>query len=249
MVTSVSVIVNAPGFTDAARRLASWGPRVSVGLHLNLVAGRPLSPPDTVRSLVDAEGRFRPLAAFVLRSLTGRIRQQDVARETAAQLGALRAAGIAPTHLDSHRHVHALRSVRGPATAAAAEAGVRIVRRAVEPMASAPARSMDLLKRGALRAAWISSGAAPRMPGAPEHFRGLALAGNAHFLSDLLHVLDALPPGLTELVVHPGYGDAELARWDGYCAERQVELAGLLSERLRARLSRGDITLARFAAA
>src|SRR5438477_12490970 len=58
-VSSVSVLVNAPGFDDAVVRLRRIGDRVCVGLHLNLTLGRPLT---ACRSLVDARtGHLLPL--------------------------------------------------------------------------------------------------------------------------------------------------------------------------------------------
>src|SRR5437879_13348273 len=60
VVSSVSVLVNAPGWTDALRRLRDLGPApapgLGVGLHLNLTMGRPVS---WGGSLSDARtGRF-----------------------------------------------------------------------------------------------------------------------------------------------------------------------------------------------
>src|SRR2546430_15579124 len=47
VVSSVSVLVNAPGWTDAAQRLRDLSspsfPELGVGLHLNLTTGRPVS--------------------------------------------------------------------------------------------------------------------------------------------------------------------------------------------------------------
>src|SRR5437879_11310485 len=47
VVSSVSVLVNAPGWTDAAQRLRALSspsfPELGVGLHLNLTTSRPVS--------------------------------------------------------------------------------------------------------------------------------------------------------------------------------------------------------------
>src|SRR3989442_4639335 len=47
VVSSVSVLVNAPGWTDAVQRLRDLGspllPGLGIGLHLNLTTGRPIS--------------------------------------------------------------------------------------------------------------------------------------------------------------------------------------------------------------
>src|SRR4030081_633307 len=107
--SSASMMVNAPAFEEAAALARARRPRLRGGLHLNLVAGRPLT--DAV-SLTDARtGEFHSLGDLTRRALGGRVRANEVRRECDAQLRALAAAGIAPTHLDSHRHAHALPGV------------------------------------------------------------------------------------------------------------------------------------------
>ena len=60
-------------------------------------------------------------------------------------------------------------------------------------------------------------------------------------------MLDHLEPGVTELMVHPGYPDASLEGWVNYRAGRERELAALLSAAVRDRLRRGDIEMINFA--
>jgi predicted glycoside hydrolase/deacetylase ChbG (UPF0249 family) len=61
---------------------------------------------------------------------------------------------------------------------------------------------------------------------ASDHFRGLAL-GLAFDTPALVALLERLPPGLTELMVHPGYPDADLCARTRYAAGRERELAAL----------------------
>ena len=79
-------------------------------------------------------------------------------------------------------------------------------------------------------------------------FRGIALQGVADVGPRLLALLDTLPQGATELMLHPGHDDAVLAAQDPYRHEREQELRVLLSSIVRARLARGDIRLVTFAA-
>ena len=249
VVTSVSILVNTPGFDDAVRRAEALGARVSIGLHFNLTTGRPVSPAPSVPSLVDASGRFLTLPRLVARALGGRLRAAEVRREADAQFARLCSAGLAPDHVDSHRHVHAAAAVRGPRVGAAHAAGVRIVRRPLEPLFARPAGPAALLKRAALAAAWSTPSAGPSPVPGTASFRGLALLGGRGFEADLLALLDALPTGSTELMVHPGREDASIATWDPYIAGRAVELAALLSPSTRERLARSGLTLTGFGAA
>jgi predicted glycoside hydrolase/deacetylase ChbG (UPF0249 family) len=242
-VTSVSVMVNTPGFEEGMPRLRALAAPPSVGLHLNLTAGAPLAGAAAVPSLVGADGRFLALAHLAARALLGSVRAADVRREAEAQLGRLRAAWPAVDHLDGHQHVHALPGLCAPVLEAARAAGIEHVRAPLEPAG----RHRGALKRIVIALAWRA--AAPRGERAPLAVAGIGLAGGPGFLEDLLGVLDRVGPGVTEVLVHPGRAEPELARWDSYLAERDAELEALCSPRLRERLGRGDLRLTDFRAA
>lgn len=249
VVTSASLMVNTPGFEDAVRRALSLGAQLGIGLHFNLTTGASVAPAAGVPSLLDGAGRFLPLKGLMRRALTGGVRPGEVRLEADAQLARLRAAGITPTHVDSHRHVHAFPAMRGALAAAAQAAGVGAVRRPLEPLLARPSSAAGIVKRTLLAAAWAVPSNGPRPVPGTVSFRGIALLGAPTFESDFVRLLDALPEGSTELMVHPGKNDPSVAAWDPYIAERAVELAALLSPRVRERLARGDIALTRFGAA
>jgi predicted glycoside hydrolase/deacetylase ChbG (UPF0249 family) len=241
--------VNAPAFDDAVQLLRTRVPRLGVGLHLNLIAGRPLSE---ATSLVNPRtGCFYALAELATRAVSGRVHPADVRRECDAQLAALRSVGIAPTHLDSHRHAHALPAVLAAVVASARAAGVPVVRRPLDrPSAGEPAAAVKML---VLHAAWRLASQAVDADGRAllahsPHFRGIALQGAPDVEARLLALLDRLPAGATELMLHPGHDDAVLAAQDPYRQERERELAALCAPAVRARLERGDVRLVSFAA-
>lgn len=244
--SSASLMVNTPAFVEAVA-LARTRPRLGVGLHLNLVSGRPLT--DAVSLMNARTGEFHPLGELARRAVTGRVRAEEVRRECDAQLRALTTAGIVPTHLDSHRHAHALPGVLPAVAASAYEAGLRWVRRPLDrPSMRELAPSAKML---VLHAAWrrallgVDQRHLPLLARAP-HFRGIALQGAADVDARLLALLDRLPPGITEVMLHPGYDDATLAAQDPY-REREREVAALRAPVLRARLERGDLRLVNFA--
>lgn len=246
-VTSTSIMANGVDWENAVR-LARANPTLGVGVHLNLVQGRPLL---RVPSLTDAAtGELHSLGALARRAWAGRVDAGELEAETRAQIERVRGAGLAVTHLDSHRHSHILPRIWPVIARVAREAGIRAIRIPREPLAGnaldASATARKLVLAMALRLAH----ALPLPPSlkATDHFRGISLQGGAHFASRLRRTLDTLEPGSTELMVHPGHVDEALAAQDPYTAPREIELAELRSDGVRERLSRGDIELTSFAA-
>ena len=245
--SSASMMVNAPAFGEAAAHVREHAPSLGVGLHLNLLTGRPLA---LVPTLTDPRtGAFYSLGELARRATIGRVSANDVRSECDAQLAALAREGIGVTHLDSHRHTHALPGVLSAVLASARAGGVRIVRRPLDqPTVADPASAAKML---VLHAAWraASRGLAAEdrswLQHSP-HFRGIALQGAPDVERRLLILLDRLPAGTTEIMMHPGYDDAVLAAQDPYRHEREREVAALCSPAVRERITRGDICLVRF---
>jgi len=108
LVTSASIMVGAPE-TERAIEFACSHPEYSYGAHLQFVGDgteRPLSPPELVPALVDADGRLLSTNNIRLRALLRKIPIAQIEREIVAQVEFLRGHGVAVSHVDSHRHVH-----------------------------------------------------------------------------------------------------------------------------------------------
>jgi predicted glycoside hydrolase/deacetylase ChbG (UPF0249 family) len=128
-VSSTTVMANFASDAElrALARLAS--PTLSVGLHLTLNAGQPLSAASLVPSLVDKEGQFYSSSQLWQRYLRRQVRRDEMKLEIAAQLRRLASAGLALTHADSHQHLHQY-PLLGPALLGLLrELGMRRVRR------------------------------------------------------------------------------------------------------------------------
>jgi predicted glycoside hydrolase/deacetylase ChbG (UPF0249 family) len=126
---SASLLTNSP-FTAEAAESARRVEGLSIGVHLNIVRGRPLLPPEQVGSLVGRDGHFlADTRRFAWRYLRGAIRAAEVEREWAAQVERALALGIRPTHLDSEKHVHCLPGFFETACGLALRYGIPWVRR------------------------------------------------------------------------------------------------------------------------
>jgi predicted glycoside hydrolase/deacetylase ChbG (UPF0249 family) len=241
-VTSASMMVNCPGWAHAVAQLGS-APSLGIGLHFNLLVGAPLVP--AVTTIDRRTGRFAGLGTLVRRALAGRLDTAEVEAECEAQLDAIEALGVRVTHVDSHRHTHALPLVRGAVARVAARRSLPL-RRPVESHRRFPGDLASQLRRGMIAWSWrlTSAGAPPTR--APDHFIGISMQGGSHFAVRLADVLERLPAGSVELMVHPGRADDALRRVDGYTWQRERELDALLSPTIRNRLRADDVALAHF---
>jgi predicted glycoside hydrolase/deacetylase ChbG (UPF0249 family) len=241
-VGSTSMMVHCPGWDDAVTH-ARATPTLDIGLHLNLLVGKPLV---AARSLSDPRtGSFLPLGTIVRRALFGALDSGEIAAEVTAQLDALAAAGIRCTHIDSHRHTHALPVIRGAVARVAERLGLPL-RRPVESHLSMAGGLASQLHRGVIGAAWrVTSVGAPRTRAA-DHFNGVTMQGAGDFAGDFTRTIDKLPGGTTEIMVHPGRVDDALIAIDSFTHPRERELAALTSPAVRERLRREDLRVITF---
>lgn len=106
VLTSTTLMVNMPA-ADHAVEKAKHLPNLSVGIHLNLTLGRPLSPPAEIPSIVDQNGNFLNAREVFYRACLFKLNSKDVEKEFSAQIEKFLACGIEPSHCDSHHHVAA----------------------------------------------------------------------------------------------------------------------------------------------
>ena len=137
--TSATLMAVSPRF-DEAVALAAEEPTLGVGCHIVLVDGSPVADPASIPSLLasprptDAAAKFRlTLGEFVRDLALGRIQSADIEREATAQIKKLQQAGIAVTHIDTHKHTHIFPTVLDAVLRAAAACGIRAIRSPFEP--------------------------------------------------------------------------------------------------------------------
>ncbi len=232
ILTAASLMVGAPATDDAvgrARRL----PSLKVGLHVVLVDGRPILPPEQVPDLVDATGAFQDgmTRAGIAILLKPKVRRQ-VAAEIAAQFAAFAATGLPLDHVDAHKHFHLHPTVAHCIVETGRRYGLRSVRVPDEPRAHVRRIDPTTPHTSSL---WPHTALLRRRLGrsgihAADHVYGLAWSG-AMTPRRLVALLRDLPPGEIEIYLHPATAD----RFEGACPGYgyATELEALTSDATR----------------
>jgi chitin disaccharide deacetylase len=253
ILTSTTLMANGPAFDDAVKR-ASANPALGVGCHLVLIGGKCVARREDVASLADVDGNLpESLPRLVARLSSGMISGKEIGLELRAQIEKIRAAGISPTHLDTHKHTHAHPRVMEALGKVAKELEIKRVRKPVENLhdswqalqAYGRGLSMQIAAAGAVRAVAPRFRAISRKYGLvfPDHFRGLTVTGKVS-ATVLRSMIDTLGEGTTEIMLHPGVNDDELARSGTRLRQqRETELAALLDPGVRSALHERGVRL------
>jgi hopanoid biosynthesis associated protein HpnK len=218
VVTSATLMANGPAFAEAVR-LAGTVPKLSIGCHVVLTDGEPVLGAERLPSLTSTALFRDGMVAFAARAIAGSIDGDEIAAEASAQIRKLQSAGIAVSHIDTHKHTHLFPKILRPLLGAAADCGVRAVRNPFGPRL--PLRSSHLLARPGLWTRYaevrILGGFAGKFRAAvdregfttPDGTLGIVVTGA---LDETLFyaIARSIPEGTWEFVCHPGYNDADL---------------------------------------
>lgn len=211
-VTSAGLLVPAPWSREAAAR----GVGFDVGVHLALTAGLPRfrwGPVTFAPSLLGGDGGFPAEAA----DLHDHADPDEVRRECRAQLERAVLLGVDPTHLSVHDGaLFAEPSLFDVVVELAVDA--RLPLRLPDP---SHAKAFGFPVHGLAEERGVVHPDAVRHVGRVER-------------DDVRSLLDALAPGVTELVVRPALDTAELRDLAPDAAERAADLAWLRSSALGA---------------
>jgi len=232
-VSSASVMVPCPWLTEVAD-YAKAHPDADLGLHLTLTSEwktykwGPIAPRDQVGSLLDPGGYLHSDTGEAVRH----IKPEEAEREVRAQVETALKMGIRPTHLDSHMGVLYTK----PALVAVL---VNVAHDYHLPflMLKIPGTPPDMY--AALK---------PTDVIVDHVFMAAPPIKSDEWLSYYTHILQTLPPGVSELIVHLAYNDAEMQAVtvdhpDYGSAWRQRDFNVLTSPEFRKALEENHITL------
>lgn len=229
---AASLMVGAPAAEDAiarARRL----PNLAVGLHVVLVNGKPILPPQRVPDLVDERGVFfTDLVRAGLRFFFRPGVRAQLAAEIRAQFQRFAQTGLTLDHVDAQNHMHVHPTVFALILAIGGEFGLGAIRVPREPFGGTRSIALwlALMRNRARRAGVVCN----------DYAFGVNEAG-ALTEERVLQILETLPDGVTEIFFHPATAafsgadrGTETFRWAD-------ELAALTSPRVRATIERNRI--------
>ena len=246
IVTSTSLLANGAAFAggvQAARSASGLG----VGVHLNLSDGPPVADRETVASLLNVDGEFAGgPESLLLRRVRRGLLLAEVENEWNAQIQKVRDAGIAPTHLDGHKHVHMLPGLFELALRLAKRHNIGAIRVSLEAsslraaLASGARQNVGMVMKQGVQARGLKLLARDAREQAEhagistaDYFCGIAQTGELT-LEGVEQFVKSLPDGTTELMCHPGYADAALQKSSTRLQDsRQTELQILTDTGIR----------------
>ena len=252
IVTSSTLMANGPAFGEATQ-MAKASSALSVGCHIVLIDGEPVLDPSRLPTITRAR-KFRDgLKTFAARALTRRMNAGEIESEARAQIQKIQSAGIAVSHIDTHKHTHIFPQILRPLLRAARGCGVRALRNPFGPRF--PLRSSQLLSQPNLWTRFAELRILSRFAGqfrravdregfaTPDGTLGIEVTGT---LDERLFqaIAQSIPDGTWEFVCHPGYNDADLAAAKTRLREsRELELKVLTMPAAREVLAQAGVQL------
>ena len=247
---SATLMPGGEAFEDAIR-IAKAYPELGVGVHLTLVNGNPILPPEEISSMVTSEGVFWPdHMTFVKKYFLGQIKLKEIKRELTAQLQKVQETGIKISHVDSHQHLHTLPGIIDFILELAKGAGIRAIRIPRTPI-KVEERELNsvgqLIGRTGLATLAAMAAAKARKQGflMPEHFAGL-VAGGAVDTASLIEIFRNLKEGTTEVMMHPGVDNRILAKETQWDHDYETELRAITAPEVMGFLEENHVKIGNF---
>jgi hypothetical protein len=197
LLTSATIMPKMPA-TARAVAYACAHPEHSFGVHLTYGGDgieEPVLAPERVPALVEPSGKLLQSNKTRMLAVLRRIPEDQIERETEAQLRVLIDRGVQPSHVDSHGHIHKFKPFRGALARVLPRFGIRKVRSAQDVFVERPLKSFSYWLgphwRRSLRRRFETTQHFFMPRGGPGEAWAAALAAR-------------LPRGTLEVGVHPG---------------------------------------------
>jgi len=240
VLTTASLMVGEAGFAEAVQ-LARENPKLGVGLHLALLHGHAVLPPEKIPGLVNSRGEFSnsPVGVGMKYFFDNDLREQ-LRAEIHAQFEKFRATGLPLDHVNGHLHLHLQPVIFKILMDDSEKLGIRHLRLTRDCLARSRRMSRGHLFYKISHAAifeWLSNRS--RGPLRQKNIRhaqitfGLLQDGRVDE-DYILKLLPELPPGDSELYSHPSLD------------KFKHEFDALISSRVREQVQKLGIQLIRY---
>jgi predicted glycoside hydrolase/deacetylase ChbG (UPF0249 family) len=261
IVTSTSAQVNLTGAPERIRAAHAAYPDLPIGLHLDITEGKPVLPSDQVPSLIDQSGNF--YSTDTITTHLTEISLTELRAELHAQAELLIHSGVKFDHIDYHNHMLALYTPFYPLVIELAQEYSVPVRQPVPESVygqihtqggSGSAAAIQQMMTFGMRHPLLAMKMMPNMT--PDAFEkqasqldalGIptpnwfvdAFYNNAT-IENMISILGQLPPGVSEMMVHPGLDDPRVEDPSAYTG-RSLELKVLTDPAVRNTLKANQI--------
>ena len=214
-------MANGSAFNDAIQKLKDL-PNADIGIHLVLVEEESLSGIKLPKNH----------KKFFIKYILGLIKLSDIETELRVQLNKCIQAGIKPTFINSHQHLHLLPGITDMVIKLAIEYDISYIRTVNEPIGLSGGklfRKMQLfflnflsaIAKKKIRRAGLESN---------DYFVGFINAGNLskEDINKVEKLAEKYPDKIIELGCHPGYEDEKLRKkfkhWGNYNWQKELRL-------------------------
>lgn len=269
-ITAVSALTNYPRSTDAITALHRDFPDLGIGVHLNITSGPPRTDPHQLGVICDGNGDFLGLSGLM--EQLGDVNRATLEYELRAQIEAIFAADVVPDHLSSHHNILAIyppfqdimirlaQEYRLPVRTPKAISQTHSRRYGYAKTRQRATRNIvGLLWRRPHRAIRLLPGTYLRLMRSKRLLRELGVSSPDHMIDSLYgkatvrnirHILQHLPTGVSELVVHlgecAGVDDLPDGIETDILTERTIERNLILNGTLKNVLRREGISIVRY---
>jgi hypothetical protein len=228
IVTTTTAMMNTPSVFRELELAQELCPKLEIGVHLILTAGKPIRPRSKVRSLVRNDGKFHSLKDISSIELN----LVHVYDEWCAQIdGFLETGTHLLSHLDSHQDISYLREDIFEVMLLLAKKYSVPVRYPPEEVYREDYDPLSVLETYEVRH--------------PD--RTITSFHNTRVSREyLIQIFQSLPYGTTEILCHPGYSDKELSRISSYTTTREQELIILKDPTILSEINENQIKLIAF---
>ncbi|MCG2720190.1 MAG: ChbG/HpnK family deacetylase [Nanoarchaeota archaeon] len=237
IVNSTTIMPNGNSFDDAVKLAKKF--KLKVGIHINLTQGRPLTQAKTLTENNDLTTKN------IINAMLHKINLKEVEKEAEEQIRKVLNAGIKPTHLDSHKHIHVFPGIIDVFIKLAKRYNINKIRLPLNKVVNYKLLfSIQGLKHFIVR--FYSRKAKRNFKKAniktTEQFYGVLETGKLSIAS-LKKILKNVK-GTAELMCHPGYFDPNVT--DGLRNTREKELRAVTNQEIRDFVKKQDIKMISF---